>query len=76
MSLPQKGQYYMHENAMDVCVKVLSAEPGSNKCTVEWWNLGYTGNPWPLEGEGPPQINITSAWRNITELVNKPRPWR
>lgn len=42
----------MHEKAMDVCFKVKGFklnDDGSKRFIGHWWNLGYTGNPWPCE---------------------------
>jgi hypothetical protein len=42
---------YKHKNSMDVFIKVLRTtyrDLNKVKMKVEWWNLGYTGNPWLL----------------------------
>lgn len=45
-------KYYMHKRAMDVFIEVLglvvTESDGSMSMLVQWWNLGYTGNPWML----------------------------
>lgn len=69
---------YMHRNAMDLCIQVLKIQYRDSrriKLKVRWWNLGYTGNPWPLEME---RIEIkTSDWLNWRPLsfedFNTPR---
>lgn len=48
----EPGEFYMHENQKDVCIKVLAVEPSSkgiHKLSVEYWNLGYTGRPWLIK---------------------------
>lgn len=39
-----KNQTLIHKNAMDCYIEVL--EKTDEKWLVNWWNLGFTGNPW------------------------------
>lgn len=44
-------KYYMHKNAMDVCIDILkwsSSTKDSSTYLVHWINLGYTNNPWGI----------------------------
>lgn len=44
--------FIMHERSMDVAFKIKGTkynEDGSKRFIGHWWNLGYTGNPWPCE---------------------------
>ena len=46
------GQWYMHQQAKDVAIKVRKVRyacEGYCKMIVEYWNLGYTGNPWKID---------------------------
>lgn len=43
--------YYMHKNAMDVFIEIVKVQyQDSKRFKVKTlvWNLGYTGNPWPI----------------------------
>jgi hypothetical protein len=66
------GKFYMHEKAMDACVLVQSVHDNGT-CTVEWYNLGYTGNPWPIMDEQQTIYMHPDVWHDITELVSTPR---
>jgi hypothetical protein len=44
-------KYYMHKAAKDVFIEVLRVMGPSDdslSVLVQWWNLGFTGNPWML----------------------------
>lgn len=44
--------YFMHSNALDVCIYVLKIQfngPDYVKMKVDYYNLGYSGNPWIIE---------------------------
>lgn len=68
------GRYFMHENAMDVCFYVLEVRPNGQSLGM-WYNLGYTGNPWPIDEAGIFEAWINGNWRDVTEKINQPRPW-
>ncbi len=39
----------MHKDAMDCFIKILHTQTSEpNTYIVEWWNLGYTGDPWQV----------------------------
>ena len=43
--------FWMHEDAMDVCIEVKRIQySNTNKLVLKilWWNLGYSGNPFLL----------------------------
>lgn len=61
--------FYMHPACMDLCLRELIKPDGS--ASYEWWNLGYTGEPWPIDNAIVPR-NF-EQWVNITKLVNMPR---
>lgn len=65
------GAFYMHDKAMDVCVRVCSVEEKSGKCHVEWFNLGHMGKPWPI-GQFD-FIVINGNWLDISNLINIPK---
>lgn len=66
------GQFYMHDTSKDVCVLVLK-DCGGFTCEVQWWNLGCTGNPWPIDLE-PQRIYMhPDVWTNITDHISLPR---
>lgn len=39
-------KFYMHKRAMDIFIQVLNVN--NDQYTVQYHNLGYTGNPWLL----------------------------
>lgn len=76
--------FWMHENAMDVCIEIIKVQYGDQKRTkfkVRWWNLGYTGNPWlipyPDQFARPSVLELQnkdfSKWHNITHKMHTPR---
>ena len=70
--------FYMHKDAMDVCMEVVRIPYRDNKryrLKIRWWNLGYTGNPWLLD---PMLFSLTifktdAHWIYINNLMNKKR---
>lgn len=64
------GAYFKHEKHMDVCVRVLKAAPDEG-WWVEWYNLGYTGNPWPLGQKDIVYLN--GNWEDISNKIHIPR---
>lgn len=64
------GQFFKHPKNLDVCVLVVD-ETSDGRHLVEWWNLGFTGSPWPI-GETQ-YIKITPEWINITDTMRQPR---
>ena len=64
--------FYMHENAMDVCLEVISVSHSDLKrinVKARWWNLGYVGNPYCIT----PQIETITIdnadalkWHTLT----------
>ena len=63
----------MHDNAMDVCCYVVSVN-NDGSSNVLWYNLGYTGRPWLINGEVQ-TIWINGLWRDISAMIHRPRPW-
>lgn len=71
--------FYMHENGMDCCLEIMRIQYSDSKRVIikaRWWNLGYSGNPWPIF----PQFETVKIkaedrpkWKNITHLMNIPR---
>jgi hypothetical protein len=47
-----KGLNYMHKHGMDCYINLIKfpirLPDGSLILKVEWYNLGFTGNPWRL----------------------------
>jgi hypothetical protein len=43
--------FYKHNASMDVVFEVYwaTSTPTAQVITGRWWNLGYTGKPWPLD---------------------------
>lgn len=68
----KSGEYYMHQNAMDVCVLVLETQ-ANGMALVEWYNLGYTGNPWQIPTDQQLIYMHPDVWQNITASVREPR---
>lgn len=66
----QIGQFYKHPKFKDVCVQVIDDLP-DGRYLVEWWNLGYTGNPWPMGVTD--YIYINGNWENITNKMKDVR---
>lgn len=74
----RKNRFYMHEKAMDVCVKVVSAikvSPVRNDFSVivDWYNLGYEGKPWLVPADRQSITVSGNEWRDITSLMFNPR---
>ncbi len=66
------GNYYMHEDCLDVCIYILSDHKG--KLQVRWVNLGYAGKPFVVH----PYIDVidipdSKKWFEVTNLINKVR---
>lgn len=66
------GQFYMHDKALDVCVLVV-ADHGSFTYEVQWWNIGYTGNPWRVDVHTYRIYMHPDVWTNITDKLQIPR---
>lgn len=50
-----RSGFYMHENAMDVCIEILRlqyTDAKRVKLKIRWWNLGYVGNPFCIDARG------------------------
>lgn len=67
-------KYYMHKAAKDVFVEVLRVMGESDdslSVLVQWWNLGFTGNPWMLPNRtgGPLQQVISIKKDHIPNWV-------
>lgn len=67
-----KGRYYMHEQAMDVCVLIIS-DAGGGTYEVQWWNIGYVGTPWPVDSGTDFIYMHPTVWKDITEYLKEPR---
>ena len=67
-----KGRYYMHQQAMDVCALIISNQ-GNGMFEVQWWNVGYVGNPWPIRLETDIIYMHPDVWKDITEYLQTPR---
>lgn len=49
-----EGEFYMHKQSMDVCVRVLKImgqTEDTAQLIIENWNLGYAGRPWKINDE-------------------------
>ena len=74
--------YIMHENSMDVCIKIDGAyytSEGDARVIGEWYNLGYTGNPWPCEiSKRLIKINKQdiNKWKKIDPFVKRTKSGR
>lgn len=67
-------RWYMHPNCLDICLRVAVLQRSGQEdlaSNPEWWNLGYTGQPWYVEEAIFPR-NF-DQWIEITEYVNVPR---
>lgn len=67
-----KGRYYMHDKSMDVCVQIVDSL-GNGMYKVQWWNLGYVGTPWPIDGNYDEIYMHPDVWNDITENLQLPR---
>ncbi len=70
------GRIYMHKNHLDVCFKVLKRFQVTSirsKVKGEWYNLGYTGQPWKLSHSVTIDIKDIRNWQDITDLINNIR---
>jgi len=72
--------FYMHKNAMDVCIEVLKVQYQDDKrikLKVRWWNLGYAGEPYALFGDSTDKLTLSKdnwlEWVNITDQINNKR---
>jgi hypothetical protein len=72
--------FYMHKNAMDVCIEVLKIRYQDDrqiKLKVRWWNLGYAGERYALFGNNAENLILSRAnwleWVNITDQVDNKR---
>lgn len=48
----RQGKFYMHKNSLDVCIRVRKPSHGFpffKKITVDYYNLGYMGQPFVVE---------------------------
>lgn len=66
------GNFYMHTKAMDVCVQIME-DLGSGTYTVQWWNLGSVGTPWPVPADEQQIYMHPDVWTDITEQMTLPR---
>lgn len=64
------GHFYMHRQSMDVCIEVIG--PRIYGLLVKWWNLGYDGNPWPIDQSFIKNIN-EHEWVDITTQLTVKR---
>lgn len=72
----KQGRYYMHEQAMDVCLYVeKSYRIGSGRYSVKaaTYNLGYAGNPWQLDASRRYEIDDAANWIDVTTRFNNKR---
>lgn len=61
------SDFLMHKNAMDVCIEVTFKN--AHRTYIRYWNLGYTGKPWLVDGEEyviPTDELNTDNWNLIT----------
>lgn len=72
--------FYMHKNAMDVCIEVLKVQYQDDKrikLKVRWWNLGYVGEPYTLFGDSTDRLTLSKdnwlEWVNITDRISNKR---
>jgi len=59
--------FYMHKNAMDVCVEVVKVTYQDSeriKLKVRWWTLGYSGTPF---------LTYDGQVKNVT--IENPNDW-
>lgn len=77
------SKYYMHKAAKDVFIEILRVMgPSDNSLSVlvQWWNLGFTGNPWMLPNRtgGPLQqvISIKNDQINNWVEFEPTKDWR
>lgn len=66
------GQFYMHDKALDVVALVLK-DHGSFTYEIQWWNLGTTGNPWPVSSQTERLYMHPDVWTNVTDKLDIPR---
>lgn len=71
--------FYMHKNAMDCCIQVGSVrhrDPSQLVVAFRFFNLGYSGKPWPLSGYLVQEFDSSDFlmnWVNISDKVNLKR---
>lgn len=61
--------FIMHKNAMDVCFQVVKTSYQDDKRKIlkgYWWNLGYTGVPYFIDGP----IKLTIKKDNYNDWIN------
>lgn len=68
----KRGSYYMHERGMDVCVRICGVF-GNSKYAIEWYNLGYVGEPFPIGLPAEVIYMHPDAWKDVTTLLRIPR---
>jgi hypothetical protein len=73
-----KTKVLMHKNSMDVAIMVISSQNMEENVNIDgyWINLGYTGNPWVLDGNVKltiPQDKFSSEWVDISDKYLNPR---
>lgn len=66
------GKFYIHKNALDVCIEIVRFRFIGDTCSVWYvrrWNLGYTGNPWCIDSVKNYRIDVPQYdnYREITE---------
>jgi hypothetical protein len=69
----QVGKFYMHNKSMDVCALVHEAL-GDNNYSIQWFNIGYVGTPWPIEPFVQQIYMHPDVWTDITDKLYTPRP--
>ncbi len=67
-------RYYMHKDCKDVCIYIEDYDEYNapkNVFTVEWWNLGYTGAPWPISSQEKMTVldQDIPNWIDVTEIM-------
>lgn len=69
------GHFYMHKNALDVCIQIERSTTTSEGLIVEgtWWNLGYVGHPWSLGDNVVFICKNPLEWHDITKHMHKHR---
>lgn len=67
--------FMMHRQAMDVCIEIVMKS--AERTWVRYWNLGYSGKPWLIDGEQyllPTEILNSDDWSILTpEQMTTPR---
>ena len=60
--------FWVHNKTMDLCIEVL--EVNGLKLKVRWWNLGYVGDPWPIDGTEYIEI-LPDGLKNWSQLTHE-----